>query len=56
MSKLNIQPIRNVSYRFEFNPVERVYAQLKNHFRNVLLTKMLDYPEANSNPLNAALF
>ena len=56
MKFLNIHPIRNVSYRFEFNPVERLYAMLKNHHRKVLLTKMLDYPDPKSNPLKAALF
>ena len=26
MKKLNIEPIYNVSYRFEFNPIERSWA------------------------------
>ena len=56
MKKLNIEPIFNVSYRFEFNPCERMFAMIKNHFRKVLLTKMLDYPEPKSTPLKDALF
>ena len=56
MKKLNIQPVFNVSYRFEFNPIERAWAQIKNHYRKVLLQKMLQFPEAKSTPLKDALF
>jgi transposase len=44
MKKLNIEPVFNVAYRFEFNPIERLWAQYKSHFRKVLLRKMLDFP------------
>ena len=56
MKKLNIEPVFNVSYRFEFNAIERLWAMFKQHFRKVLLTKMLNYPEAKSTPLKDALF
>ena len=56
MKKLNIEPVFNVSYRFEFNPIERLWAQYKTYFRKVLLRKMLEYPEAKSSPLKDALF
>jgi transposase len=51
MKKLNIEPVFNVAYRFEFNPIERLFAMYKQHFRKVLLRKMLDYPEAKATPL-----
>ena len=56
MKKLNIEPVYNVSYRFEFNPIERLWAMYKQYFRKALLKKMLDYPEAKSSPLKDALF
>ena len=56
MKNLNIEPVFNVAYRFEFNAIERLFALYKNHFRKVLLQKMLDYPEAKSTPLKEALF
>ena len=56
MTLLNIEPVYNVAYRFEFNPIERLWAQYKNYFRKVLLRKMLDYPDAKSYPLKDALF
>ena len=55
MKENNIIPVYNVSYHFMFNPIERLWAQYKNHFRRVLLEKMLDYPEAKSTPLKDAL-
>ena len=56
MTELNIEPVYNVSYRYEFNSIERLWAMYKQHFRKVLLKKMLDYPEAKSSPLKDALF
>jgi hypothetical protein len=56
MKKLNIEAVFNVSYRFEFNAIERLWAMYKQHYRKVLLTKMLNYPEAKSTPLKDALF
>ena len=56
MKKLNIEHVLNVAYRFEFNPIERLWAQYKQHYRKVLLKKMLEYPEAKSAPLKDALF
>ena len=56
MEELNIEPVFNVAYRFEFNPCERLFAFYKGYFRKVLLQKMLDYPEAKSTPLKEALF
>ena len=56
MKELNIEPVFNVAYRFEFNPIERLFAFYKGYFRKVLLQKMLDYPEAKSTPLKEALF
>ena len=44
MKKLNIEPVYNVAYRFEFNPCERNFAMIKNHYRKVLLQMMLDFP------------
>ena len=56
MKELNIEPIFNVAYRFEFNPCERLFSQYKNHFRKVLLRKMLETPDYKSTPLKDALF
>jgi hypothetical protein len=44
MKKLNIEPVYNVAYRFEFNPCERNFAMIKNHYRKVLLQMMLEFP------------
>ena len=33
MEKLNIEPVYNVCYRFEFNPLERLWGQYKQVFR-----------------------
>ena len=41
MKRLNIEPIMNVAYHFKYNPVERLWGQLKLHFRALLLDKML---------------
>ena len=54
--KLNIEPIWNVAYRFEFNPCERLWSQYKQHYRKVLLQKMLDGPMPRDTPLKDALF
>ena len=56
MKELNIEPIFNVAYRFEFNPCERLFSQYKSYFRKVLLKKMLETPDYKSNPLKDALF
>ena len=55
MTENNIEPVNNVSFRFEFNAIERLWAMYKQYFRKVLLKKMLDYPEAKSSPLKDAL-
>ena len=55
MKELNIEPIMNVAYSFKYNPCERYYAQIKMHFRNVLLDKMLQFPARKSTPLKDAL-
>ena len=41
MTKLNIEPIMNVGYRFQYNPCERLWGQYKMHYRGILLDKML---------------
>ena len=33
MAKLNIEPVYSVAYRFEFNPLERLWGQYKQVFR-----------------------
>ena len=43
MKELNIEPVWNVPYRFEFNAAcERYWAQLKQSWRPLLLSKMLE--------------
>lgn len=41
MTRLNIEPIMNVGYRFQYNPCERLWGQYKHHYRALLLDKML---------------
>ena len=55
MRKLNIEPISNVVYRFEYNPCERLWGQYKQHFRAVLLDKMLKGPGSRDTPLKDAM-
>jgi len=56
MKKLNIEPVFNVGYRFEFNPCERLWSQYKSFYRKLLLRKMLDDPGYKGTPLKDALF
>ena len=56
MEKLNIEPVLNVAYRFEYNPCERLWSQLKQHYRRVLLDKMLVGAAVKDMPLKDALF
>ena len=55
--KLDIVPVWNVPYRFEFNAgIERWWAVLKVRFRPLLLKKMLvDLPRRGATPLKDAL-
>ena len=55
MKKLNIEPIMNVAYSFQYNPCERLWGQLKQNFRALLLEKLLNGPGAKDNPLKDAL-
>ena len=55
MKDLNIEPIYNVAYRFEFNPIERLWGQYKQHYRKLLLEKMLAGALPNEQPLKDAL-
>ena len=41
MEELNIKPIFNVAYRFEFNAIERLWSLYKKNYRAILLDKML---------------
>ena len=56
--RLDIVPVWNVPYRFEFNAgIERYWAQLKAAFRPLLLKKMLlDKPRRKDTPLKDALY
>jgi len=56
MKLRNIEPVYNVSYKFIYNPCERLFGQYKQHFRRVLLGKMLAGAGVKENPLKAALF
>ena len=52
MEKLNIVPVWNVPYRFEFNAaVERYWAQVKQQFRKILLQKMIEHTSSVDTPL-----
>ena len=52
MEKLNIVPVWNVPYRFEFNAaVERYWAQVKQQFRKILLQRMLEHTSSMDTPL-----
>ena len=55
MEELNIVPIKNVAYRFEFNPCERLFAQWKSKYRLVLLDKMLKDPAPKDEPMKKAM-
>ena len=55
MQELNIVPIMNVSYRFEFNPCERLFAMWKQKYRLVLLEKMLKDLEPKDQPMKEAM-
>ena len=55
MKELNIEPVFNVGYRFEYNPCERLFGQLKLHYRRVLLEKMLEGAHPKSTPLKDSL-
>jgi transposase len=56
MKELNIEPIFNVSYQFQYNPIERLWGQYKQYFRKVLLDKMLANPDQKANPLKDSVF
>ena len=56
MKELNIEPVQNVGYRFEYNPCERLWSQYKHHYRRVLLEKMLAGAGVKENPLKDSLF
>ena len=52
MEKLNIVPVWNVPYRFEFNAaVERYWAQVKQQFRKILLQRMVEHTSSMDTPL-----
>jgi hypothetical protein len=55
MKELNIEPIFNVAYSFQYNAMERYNGQIKMHFRAVLLDKMLQGPGVKGTPLKDAL-
>jgi hypothetical protein len=55
MKELNIEPIYNVAYRFQYNPMERLWRQWKQNYRAVLLDKMLKGPGTKDTPLKDAL-
>ena len=55
MRELNIVPIKNVAYRFEFNPCERLFAQWKRYYRLILLDKMLKGPMPKDTPMKDAM-
>ena len=55
-AELNIEPVWNVAYHFEYNAaVERYWAQLKAAFRPLLLSKMLKFPRPKDMPLRDAV-
>ena len=56
MAKLNMTPVWNVAYTPEYNnAVEKYWAQLKAHFRPLLLSKMLKGPRSKDMPLRDAV-
>ena len=55
MKKLNIKPLLNTQYRYEFNPVERLWSMYKANFRAILLDKMLKNPDPKDTPLKDAM-
>ena len=53
MDTLNIEPVWNVPYRYEFNEAcEKYWAQLKQKWRPLLLKRMLE-PHSNKDMLLA---
>ena len=56
MMELNIEPVYNVGYQFQYNPCERLWAMFKLHYRKLLLDKMLKDPGPKGMPLKDALF
>ena len=55
LKSLDINLIWNTPYRFDFQPVEKCFRQLKFHYRNILLSKMLLFPEYSEQPLKDSL-
>ena len=55
MDKLNIKLVLNTQYRYEFNPVERLWSMYKTKFRAILLDKMLQNPDPKSTPMVDAM-
>ena len=56
MEELDIEPVWNVPYHCSFNDaVEKYWALLKQRFRRILLSKMLESPCSRETPLNDAL-
>jgi hypothetical protein len=54
--ELNIVPVWNVPYRYQFNEAcEKYWAQLKRKFRELLLMKMLKEPKKKDTPLRDAV-
>ena len=54
--RLNIEPVWNVAYKFQYNSaIEMYWAQLKSAFRPILLNKMLKVPRAKDTPLRDAV-
>ena len=55
-AELNIVPVWNTPYRFQFNEAcEKYWAQLKAYFRPLLLMKMLKSPTPKDKPLRDAV-
>ena len=46
----------NCQYRYEFNPVERLWSMLKSKYRAILLDKMLKNPDPKATPLKDTMF
>ena len=55
MAKLNIEPVYNVCYRFEWNPLERLWGLYKQAYRYHLLDRMLEGPGYKDTPLKDCL-
>ena len=55
MASLNIEPLYNVAYRFEFNPLERLWGLYKQVYRAHLLDRMLECPGKKDTPLKDSL-